>query len=490
MEIGSIVEYLKDKSILVTGSTGFLAKIFVEKVLRTQPDVKKLFLLVRAEDDIAAGQRVRNQVMAKDLFQVLRGKHGNGFDAFVSKKVSPVAGDITLENLGIEDVELRELMWKEIDIVVNVAATTNFFERYDVALGINALGAKHVLEFAKHCRKIKLLLHVSTAYVAGEKEGMIPEKPFCYGEALKKDMHLDIEEELKLAENSIKVFHEKNLTKDAEKVAMKELGIKRARTYGWPNTYVFTKAMGEMLLGHLRGDLPLVILRPTIITSIYKDPLPGWIEGARTIDSVIVGYAKGSISSFLGDPELPMDLIPGDMVASAMIAAMAAHSDQHSQFIYHVSSSLRHPVKYSNLEQSGYQYFVKNPRTQSDGKVIKTRRMQILKTMASFHRFMFLRYRIPMEVLRLVNLVFCGLFSRQFNMLWKKYTFVMRLADLYAPYTFFKGCFDDSNLEKLRMTAAKNSTEARLFDFDPKNIAWDDYFSNIHIPGVLKHVCK
>jgi fatty acyl-CoA reductase len=29
-----------------------------------------------------------------------------------------------------------------------------------------------------------------------------------------------------------------------------------------------------------------------------------------------------------------------------------------------------------------------------------------------------------------------------------------------------------------------------MFNFDPKSIEWDDYFYRIHIPGVLKYVCK
>ncbi|RRT51936.1 hypothetical protein B296_00027030 [Ensete ventricosum] len=62
MESIRIVEFFKNKSILVTGSTGFLAKIFVEKVLRVQPEVKKLFLLVRAGDAASANQRVQTEV--------------------------------------------------------------------------------------------------------------------------------------------------------------------------------------------------------------------------------------------------------------------------------------------------------------------------------------------------------------------------------------------------------------------------------------------
>lgn len=55
----------------------------------------------------------------------------------------------------------------------------------------------------------------------------------------------------------------------------------RANFYGWPNTYVFTKAMGEMLVGQLKGNLSVVTVRPTIITSTFEEPFPGWAEGVR-----------------------------------------------------------------------------------------------------------------------------------------------------------------------------------------------------------------
>lgn len=51
--------------------------------------------------------------------------------------------------------------------------------------------------------------------------------------------------------------------------------------HGWPNTYVFTKAMGEMMLEKFKEKANVIILRPTIITSTFTDPIPGWIEGVR-----------------------------------------------------------------------------------------------------------------------------------------------------------------------------------------------------------------
>ena len=46
--------------------------------------------------------------------------------------------------------------------------------------------------------------------------------------------------------------------------------------------------MGEMLLEKQRGDLPVVIIRPTMVTSTYQDPFPGWIEGARYAQNLSV----------------------------------------------------------------------------------------------------------------------------------------------------------------------------------------------------------
>ncbi|EHA8587555.1 Fatty acyl-CoA reductase 3 [Cocos nucifera] len=420
------------------------------------------------------------EVIRKELFKILKESHGNGFHSFTEEKLFPIAGDIIHENLGIRDSDLIEELRKKIDIVVNVAATTNFDERYDVALDINVIGAKHVLEFAKKCVKLEMLLHVSSAFVAGMKEGLILEKAFHMGESLKENSYLDIEAELMLVEEKKRELRASRSMEDAETTAMKEMGMKRAKFFGWPNTYVYTKAMGEMLLGRLRGDLPLVILRPTIITSIYKEPLPGWIEGSRTIDILIIGYAKGKLSCFFGEPELIVDVVPGDLVVNAMIVTMTAHLNQRSEFIYHVSSGVRNPVTYATMEQCGFHYFLENPRVGKDGKTMKTKRLSIFRTMPSFHAY----------VLRLVNLALCRLFDERYKELRRKFDFVMHLVDLYTPYAYFKGCFDDINLERLRMTMMKDDVVATSLNFDPKSIDWKDYFYRIHIPGVLKYVCK
>jgi fatty acyl-CoA reductase len=314
MDEARIIEYFKNKSILITGSTGFLGKILVEKILRVQPDVRKIYLPVRAVDAATAKQRMQTEVIGKELFGLLKEQHGKGFQSFIDEKVVPLAADMMHQNLGLEESTLQELA-KDLNIIVNGAATTNFYERYDVALDVNVMGVKYLCQLAKKCANLEVFLHVSTAYVCGERSGVVQERALREGETLREGTYLDIETELRLVGEQRQQLEDAGDAK-AERKAMKDLGLARARHFGWPNTYVFTKAMGEMMLQEQlvagagrRHGIPVVIARPSIITSVHRDPLPGWIEGTRTIDAIIIGYAKQSLSCFLADLDLIMDVV-------------------------------------------------------------------------------------------------------------------------------------------------------------------------------------
>ncbi|CAJ2660150.1 unnamed protein product [Trifolium pratense] len=162
MESKSIKCFLNAKTILVTGVTGFLRKIFVEKILRVQPNVKKLYLLLKAKNCESANQRFNDEIIGKDLFTLLKENQGIKFNSFVSEKVTIVPGDISQEDLNLKESILEEEICNQANIIVNLAASTKFDERYDVALNINALGVKNVLDFAKKCVKLEVVVHVST----------------------------------------------------------------------------------------------------------------------------------------------------------------------------------------------------------------------------------------------------------------------------------------------------------------------------------------
>ncbi|XP_048560343.1 alcohol-forming fatty acyl-CoA reductase-like [Triticum urartu] len=488
MESSAVAECLRDKCILITGSTGYLGKLLVEKILRVQPAVKKLYLLVRAPDAMSAEQRVLSEVIGKDPFNLLREKYGiTGFQNFIKEKVVPLAGDIMASHLGLDNARVDALS-EEIDVILNVAATTSFYERYDVALACNALGARNACQFAKKCLNMKLFLHVSTAYVAGTQDGLLLEKALQSGETLREGLFLDVEAELQLVENvknDLAIVKKTDSSAPPEKSVMKKLGLERACHFGWPNVYAFTKAIGETLIGQERGDLPVVIIRPTMVTSTYKDPFPGWIEGARTIDALIVAYNEQALPCFIGNRDDIIDVIPADMVVNATLVAMVVHWNDKQQVIYHVSSSLRNPLTVLVMEDACEDYFNDNPRVLENGKPLKNRRPYLFKGLASFRAYMFLVYKVPLEMLHAVSMLFCGLFSKYYNKLNQRYNFLELLVKLYAPYAFFKGRFDDTNFTKLRMELETENGDDDIFNCDPKNISWHKYFLHVHVPAVI-----
>jgi len=268
---------------------------------------------------------------------------------------------------------------------------------------------------------------------------------------------------------------------------MKKLGLKRAAHFGWPNTYVFTKAMGEMLVDRFSSELPVAVVRPSMVSSIYHDPLPGWIEGTRTIDTLIAAYAKQTIPRFIGDGDVILDVIPGDMVVNAMVVAMAVHWNKKGQIVIHVTSSLQNPLSTSTTLEMMYRYFSTNPQMGKNGRVIRAKRLPLTNNVGSFRTYMFLKYKLPLEMLHLVNPLLGGSFSRYYNKVNRSYKYFILLAKLFAPYGLFYARFDDTNLARLQAAISRDQNESHLFNFDPKSIDWDFYFYNIHIPGVLKY---
>eukprot|EP00253_Pinus_taeda_P019480 PITA_19480 len=308
---------------------------------------------------------------------------------------------------------------------------------------------------------------------------------------------LNIEAEFGLLENTLaKLQMNSSLTasssmgshphKEAIK-ELKELGLERARMFGWPNTYSFTKAMGEMLLDNARGNLPVVIVRPTIIESTLAEPFPGWMEGTRTMDTFIVAYGKGRLSCFMADPELILDVIPADMVVNQMLAAMAIHAYENDLFIYHVASSVENPLPCSLLKDEAYNYFSRNPCVSNDGKLIHVKEVCFLESMSSFRLYMLQRYKMIGVVNKVIS-IFTARFTPRYDRMLRNYNFIMYLAELYAPYIFFKGSFDITNTERLLQKISAEDLKA--FNFDVKCIDWVDYLSNVHIPGLVKYVLK
>ncbi|KAL3623809.1 Fatty acyl-CoA reductase 2 [Castilleja foliolosa] len=489
-----IVKFLKGKTFLITGATGFLGKVLIEKILRTAPDVHKIFVLIKTKNEEAALERLKNEIISAELFKHLKKIHGKTYQSFMLSKLVPVVGNVCETNLGLDE-DVAALMANEVDVIVNSAANTTFDERYDIALDINTGGPTRLMSFAKQCLKLKLFLQVSTAYVNGQRQGRIMEKPFSVGESLAGETvlymnhlslpKLSVEDEIKIVLESKRGLEDNN----ALLQKMKELGLQRAKKFGWQDTYVFTKAMGEMMIDNLRGDIPVVVIRPSVIESTYKEPFPGWMEGNRMMDPIILQYGKGQLTGFLVDPDGVLDVVPADMVVNATLAAMAKHgsSGKSEYSIYQVASSVVNPLVFRDLAKLLYEHFNSSPFIDPSGSPVRVPKMKLFSSMEDFSSHLW-RHTINRTGLgALANLD--GKLSQKLEIICRKSVEQAKyLANIYESYTFYGGRFDNSNTKRLMGLMSKE--ERQQFGFEVEKIDWKDYITNVHIPGLRRHVMK
>ena len=194
-------------------------------------------------------------------------------------------------------------------------------------------------------------VHVSTAYAAGRRTGLVLERP---SGAAPAEPPLDLEAELEAARawrrdleaESRLQQHQKRFVEEAKRAVgpaggpavggraealrrewvpdqLTERSRERSRALGWSDAYGLSKALGERLLLEERPRR-LTIVRPSIIESALRTPYPGWLEDLKVADPIILAYAAGMIPRFPGNPSAQLDLVPVDLVANACVAA-AAH---------------------------------------------------------------------------------------------------------------------------------------------------------------------
>ena len=506
-----IKESLRGKKIAITGSTGFLGTALVELLLREIDDVQ-LRLLIRPSGKRSASKRLERDILRNDAFDQLREKLGaEGFNELASNAVKALSADISLDNLGLDDTGLREL--SECDIVIHSAAAVSFDEPLDRAAEVNLMGPVRLVETLQNLDAEPHLVMVSTCYVAGNRKGTAPEKPLSQSpfyvplnwreetEAARRTRSYT-EDDSRRSENLEKFRGEaKNelgapgisviATKTEQirerwvKEKMVEAGRERATSLGFPDAYAFTKAMAEQAVQEIRGNIPLSIVRPSIIESSWGNPKSGWIRGFRMAEPIILNFGRGTLKEFPGIPEGIIDVIPVDLVASAIVA-VAAQEKPSDPFVVQVASGACNPIKIGILADYVHEFFgnfpilddKNQPITPSKwefpgrGRVVTqlTRAKRILQAAENGLHKLPIRGNQAMIVADL---------EEKRNELDK----AMEYITLYGKYVECEAIYDVANL--LHLWDSIDDGDRSSFLFDPRIIDWRKYVYDIHLPTVI-----
>lgn len=159
----SIPEWYAGKNIFISGSTGFLGKVLVEKLLRDCPDLGALYLMVRAKRGQGPEER-RKDYINHLVFKEVRENDPKQLD-----KIKVVQGDVLEDQLGISDND-RNTLHETIDIVFHCAANVRFDQPLQQAVQFNTLGTHKMLQLAENMKKLQAFVHVSTTYCQCNEE--------------------------------------------------------------------------------------------------------------------------------------------------------------------------------------------------------------------------------------------------------------------------------------------------------------------------------
>ena len=372
----SIVKRLAGRNVLVTGVTGFLGQAIFERLLIDFPQTR-VTLLVRPQFGSSGRQRVES-LMGRPTFGTLRDRVGTeSMQAMLEERVGVVEGDFSQEALELPN---------GLDVVIHCAATVAFDPPIDEGFRTNLLGAVALYGAVLATNRAPHLVHVSTAYVAGNRKGVIPEATLDHRVDWRAEAELairaraDVEAASRKPELLDSFLREaraehgragpQSVSDDAEDrrttwvtKRLVQYGRARAQTLGWPDNYTFTKAIGERAVEALAAEhgAPLSIVRPSIIESSYAHPFPGWIEGFKMAEPIILAYGRGTIPEFPGIPEGVIDIIPVDFVVNAILAAAANPPEPTSPAYYHVCSGSRNPLQFKDLYEYVKEYFERDP---------------------------------------------------------------------------------------------------------------------------------
>jgi len=255
-DLPTIPNFYANREIFITGGTGFTGTAIIEKLLRSCPEIKRIYLLIRPKKGKSVADRLKSTCNLL-IFDLLRRKNPNFMD-----KLTSIAGDVAKIGLGISKEDENRL--QNVSIVFHSAASIRFDDPLKYAILMNTRGTREVLRLCETFSNLKAVMHISTAY-ANCNLSTIEEKIYPGLADWKKAIEI------------------------CEKMGESELLniLCPHFTSFMPNTYAFSKQLAESVVEHYKDKLPITIVRPSIVISAIDEPMGGYVSHVKIISENI-----------------------------------------------------------------------------------------------------------------------------------------------------------------------------------------------------------
>jgi thioester reductase-like protein len=511
----SVRSALAGKQVMLIGVTGFIGKVWLVNLLMDLPEIGRIYLLIRRQKSNPAQGRFEKLVEESPVFDPLYKRYGAGLARFLRERVEVVEGDVSQSELGLAP-DVSGVLRKNLDLVVNSSGLTDFNPDLRDALLTNVDAAVSIVEFVRKSDHAGLL-HLSTCYVAGTRDGRV-------GETLRPNYtpagvsNFDADAEWRSLHDLVKRAAEKaesaevaaelrrqalqkeHASKDLKGAALEnqirknrvrwlrnyltEAGKNRANELGWANTYTLTKSLAESLIHKYGAGLPIAIVRPAIVETSVEKPFLGWNEGINT--SASLSYLLGTYFRQLPSNERKrLDVIPVDSVCRGMTLIAAAIVERRNAQVYQLATSVTNPcdmrrsIELTSLAHRKHYRALEGLeswlRLRFDAIPVSKRRYERMSAPAQKAIVKSIQRIMSPLPLRKTPL------ARAERNLEK----VEKLIELFKPFILLnEHDFVAENVEKLGYALVPE--ERADFGYDTRGIDWWEYWINIHIPALRR----
>ena len=511
----SVRKALTGKHIMLIGVTGFIGKVWLVNMLMNLPEVGRIYLLVRKQKSAPAQGRFERLVEESPVFDPLYERYRAGLSRFLTERVEVVEGDVSQAGLGLAP-GISEFLRKNLDLIINSSGLTDFNPDLRDALLTNVDAAGNIVDFVRQSNHAGLL-HLSTCYVAGARDGRVSEKlrpnytPAGLAEfdaerewrrlhelvrdAERKAESAEVTEELRCQalqkEHAARDLHGAALENQIRKNRVRwlrnyltESGTKRAQELGWPNTYTFSKSLAESLICKYGAGLPIAVVRPAIVETSVKQPFRGWNEGINT--SASLSYLLGTYFRQLPSNERKrLDIIPVDSVCSGMTLIAAAIVLRRHQPLYQLATSVTNPCDMRRSIELTSLAHRKHYRALEG--LESWLRLRFDAIPVSKQRYERMSAPAQKAIIQSIQRVMSALPLRKTPLAKAERNLekVEKLIGLFEPFILLnEHDFVAENVEHLAHLLAPE--ERADFGYDAGSLDWWDYWINIHIPALRK----
>ncbi len=170
----SVRKALSGKRVMLIGVTGFIGKVWLANTLLDLPEIGKLYLLIRRQKSNPGRARFEKMIEESPVFDPLFDRYGDRLGAYLAERIEVVEGDVSQPGLGLEPSVAARLQ-NDLDLIINSSGLTDFNPDLRDALAVNVDSTYHLIEFIRGSDRAALL-HLSTCYVAGQRDGRVGER--------------------------------------------------------------------------------------------------------------------------------------------------------------------------------------------------------------------------------------------------------------------------------------------------------------------------